>query len=99
MGQPTYLKAKASGDHSMSVKRRMSENVYGIAPQGPRDTVKAELPEAQFPAVQQSTRCHHVYGQRHRLRNLYVVGIPKPPVDGRWGMNPFKETNGPPKSR
>ena len=49
MGQPTYLKAKAEGDNSMSVKRLGSEGVVGPVPQDPRDMVKAELPEPQFP--------------------------------------------------
>ncbi len=49
MGQPTHLEAKAEGDNSMSVKRLRSESVVGPVPQDPRDTVKAELPEPQFP--------------------------------------------------
>ena len=49
MGQPTYLKAKAKGENRMSVKRLRSESVVGPVPQGPRDTVKAGLPEPQFP--------------------------------------------------
>ncbi len=34
----------------MSVKRRMLESVYDMVPQGPRDTVKAELSEPQPPS-------------------------------------------------
>ena len=49
MGQPTYLEAKAEGDNSMSVKRLRSEIVVRPVPQDPRDTVKATLPEPQFP--------------------------------------------------
>ena len=45
LGQPTYLAAKAKGDNSMSVKRLRSESVVRPVPQGPRDTVKAGLPE------------------------------------------------------
>ena len=49
MGQPTYLKAKAKGDNSMSVKRLWPDGVVRPVPQDPRDTVKAGLPEPQFP--------------------------------------------------
>ena len=33
----------------MSVKRLQPQSVVGLVPQGPRDTVKARLPEPQFP--------------------------------------------------
>ena len=33
----------------MSVKRLQPESVVGLVPQGPRDTVKAGLPEPQSP--------------------------------------------------
>ena len=33
----------------MPVKRLRPESVVGPVPQGPRDMVKAELPEPQFP--------------------------------------------------
>jgi hypothetical protein len=36
----------------MPLKRGMPEGVYGSAPQDPRDTVRAGLPEPQFPAMQ-----------------------------------------------
>ena len=48
MGQPTYLKAKAEREKSMSVKRLQSESVVRLAPQDPRDMVKAGLLEPQF---------------------------------------------------
>ena len=50
LGQPTYFEAKAEEENSMSVKRRMLESVYDMVPQGPRDTVKAELSEPQPPS-------------------------------------------------
>ncbi len=56
MGQPTYLEAKAEGDNSMLVKRLRSESVVGPVPQDPRDTVKAELLEPQFPEGVEGTR-------------------------------------------
>ena len=40
----------------MSVKRLRLESVVGPVPQDPRDTVKAALPEPQFPAVYGGTR-------------------------------------------
>ena len=49
LGQPTYLAVKANGENSMSVKRLWPESVVGPVPQDPRDTVKAGLPEPQFP--------------------------------------------------
>ena len=33
----------------MSVKRLQPQSVVGLVPQGPRDTVKATLPEPQSP--------------------------------------------------
>ena len=40
----------------MSVKRLRPESVVGPVPQDPRDTVKAELPEPQFPVGVLATR-------------------------------------------
>jgi hypothetical protein len=62
-GHPIYLKAKARGDNSMSEKRESPEGVYGAVLQDLRDTAKAGLPEAQFPAVEPHTRCHNALGQ------------------------------------
>jgi hypothetical protein len=52
LGSTAYLEAKAKGDNSMPLKREMLEGVYGFVPQDPRDTVRAGLPEPQFPAMQ-----------------------------------------------
>jgi hypothetical protein len=52
LGSTAYLEAKAKRDNSMPLKRGMPESVYGIASQDPRDTVRAGLPEPQFPAMQ-----------------------------------------------
>ena len=38
------------------VKRLQSQSVVGLVPQGPRDTVKARLPEPQFPDGVLATR-------------------------------------------
>ena len=51
LGHPIHLKAKAGGDKSMSEKREASEDAYEVVLQGPRDMVKATLPEPQSPAV------------------------------------------------
>jgi hypothetical protein len=51
-GSPTHLEAKAERDSSMSRKRRSPEGVDGFAPQDPRDTVRARLPEPQFPVME-----------------------------------------------
>src|SRR5712692_8550160 len=56
-GSTTYLEAKAEGDSSMSIKRRTPEGVYGVAPQDPRDTVRATLPKPQVPAMEAYIPC------------------------------------------
>jgi hypothetical protein len=45
----------------MPEKREMTEDAEGIVPQDPRDMAKAELPEAQSPAVELHTRCYSVW--------------------------------------
>jgi hypothetical protein len=50
-GSTAYLAAKAQGDKSMPSKRERPEDAYGPVPRDPRDTVKAGLPEPQFPGV------------------------------------------------
>jgi hypothetical protein len=52
MGQSAYLEMKVEGENSMSMKRRAMEGGYVVAPQDPRDMVRALLPEPQFPAMQ-----------------------------------------------
>ena len=54
-GSLAYLDAKARGDKSMPRKRRPLGGVQGVAPQDPCDTAKAELPDAQSPAVKVRT--------------------------------------------
>jgi retron-type reverse transcriptase len=56
-GSTTYLEAKAEGNNSMSLKRSTAEGVYGVAPQDPRDTVRATLPKPQFPAMEAYILC------------------------------------------
>ncbi len=51
-GSTAYPEAKAEGDNSMPLKRKVPEGVYGSVPQDPRDTVKARLPEPQSPVMQ-----------------------------------------------
>jgi hypothetical protein len=105
VGHPTYLDAKAEGDHSMSEKREASEVAYDADPQDPRDMVKATLLESQFPEVKQSAPRYRSYrgaiGRPHfhavwdiwpllASRNRY------PPADGRYPMRIFKGTKGTP---
>ena len=61
LGHLVYLKAKAGEEKSMPEKRESSEGVYDAVPQGPRDTVKALLPESQSPVVQRHTRCDNAW--------------------------------------
>jgi hypothetical protein len=60
LGHRVYLKAKAGGEKSMPEKREALEDAEGTVPQGPRDTVKARLPESQSPAVETHTRCYSI---------------------------------------
>ena len=60
LGHLVYLKAKAGGDNSMPEKREPLEDAEGAVLQGPRDRVKAALPESQSPAVEPHTRCYSV---------------------------------------
>ena len=45
----------------MPEKRESLEGVYGAVPRGPRDRVKAILPESQSPVVEPHTHCYSVY--------------------------------------
>jgi group II intron reverse transcriptase/maturase len=56
-GSTTYLEAKAEGDNSMSLKRRVSEGVYATAPQDPCAMVRATLPKPQLPAMEAYIPC------------------------------------------
>lgn len=51
-GSTAYPEAKADGNNSMPLKRMVPEGVYGIDPQGPRDTARTKLFESQFPVMQ-----------------------------------------------
>jgi hypothetical protein len=56
-GSTTHLEAKAEGDNSMSLKRRVSEGVYATAPQDPCAMVRATLPKPQLPAMEAYIPC------------------------------------------
>jgi hypothetical protein len=45
-GSTVYPEAKADGNNSMPLKRVVPEGVYGIDPQGPRDTARTKLFES-----------------------------------------------------
>jgi hypothetical protein len=54
--RPVLPDSERIGDKSMTGKREMSEDVYGMVLQRLRDMVKAELPESQCPVVEPHTR-------------------------------------------
>jgi hypothetical protein len=56
-GSTTHMEAKAEGDNSMSLKRRVSEGVYATAPQDPCAMVRATLPKPQLPAMEAYIPC------------------------------------------
>ena len=60
LGHPTYRMSKDLWDKSMLEKQETLEDAYRAVLQGPRDRVKATLPEPQFPAVQAHTHGHSV---------------------------------------
>ena len=82
----------------MPEKRKSSEGVYDDVPQGPRDKVKAILPESQSPAVKAHTRCYSVFNaaspgaDRSRFADCHL----RP--GERWVANPLKGMSGTPTS-
>ena len=82
MGQPAYLKSKGGGENSMSVKRGLSVNASGKAPQDPRDMVKARLPEPQLPV---GTCWNPSESVCNRRRGVFSLGSMRriPPHQGR----------------
>ena len=108
--QPGEVRRKTSGPSNLPDVERLTgqehvgaeetlEDAYRVVLRGPRDMVKAKLPEPQSPAVQAT----HSRPQRltavpsraghHDFRGAY------PPLDGRLVANQFKGTNGAPTSR
>ena len=92
-GPAAYLATKVKGDRSMPSKQEMAEGVYAIVLQGPRDMVKAELPESQFPVLQSSSlRSQRLYTRSHR--HTLVMYSPAEPF-GRWTVrNDLTQGNG-----
>ena len=68
LGQPTYRMSKDLWDKSMLEKQATLEDAYRAVLQGPRDRVKAPLPEPQSPAVQAHTHGPSVCRPCHRER-------------------------------
>jgi len=60
LGHLTDRMSKDLWDKSMLEKQETLEDAYRAVLQGPRDMVKATLPEPQFPAVQAHTHGHSV---------------------------------------
>ena len=65
--------AKGSGDKSMIEKREVSEHARPIVPQGPRDRVKAGLPESQTPEMEPHIHRHGMYGRCRWDRTVRVA--------------------------
>ena len=90
LGHPIHLKAKAGGEKSMSEKRGSLGDAQGAAPQDPRDTAKAALPESQSPAVE------HAHPLLQRLKRSATRGRSfnfrdRPPPTGRaMGSEPIE---------
>jgi hypothetical protein len=92
-GPTAYLATKVKGDRSMPSKQEMVEGVYAIVPQGPRDMVKAELPESQFPGLQSSSpRSQRLYKRGHR--HTLVMYSPAEPFGRRTVGNDPTQGNG-----
>jgi len=70
LGHPTYRMSKDSRDKSMLEKQETLEDAYRVVLRGPRDMVKAKLPEPQSPAVQAHTHGHSVIRPCHRERTI-----------------------------
>ena len=70
LGHPTYRMSKDSRDKSMLEKQETLEDAYRVVLRGPRDMVKAKLPEPQSPAVQAHTHGHSVLWPCHRERAI-----------------------------
>ncbi len=91
LGHPPYLEVKAEGDSSMVGKRERPEDAYGRDSRGPRDTVKAGLPEPQSPVMPHSSPAAH-------LRRGHPDNAPKRPTrepSAGWaGRNDLSEGDG-----
>jgi hypothetical protein len=74
------------------------EDTYHSDLQDPRDMVKAELPESQFPVMQPYIPCSQCLYRRATKIRRFLRYRQNPPLSRRWRMTPFKETNGTPTS-
>ena len=81
LGQPTYLKAKAEGDNSMSVKRLRPESVVEPVPH-PRDTVKLDCLNPSSQMVNSAPAGRTFVTRRHPLHR-YVLQTDAPPMSGQ----------------
>jgi hypothetical protein len=95
----TDLTLKGGGDSSMLLKRGITEDVYGMALQRLRDTVRAELPKSQSPGVEYShssvARLHADAHESQQItsRRWYAL------LGGRCPMRVLKGMSGRPTSR
>jgi hypothetical protein len=81
LGHPTYLKAKAGGENSMSGKAGCNESAKLHAGRDPHGMVKAELPEPQCP------RSKHGSGWKRRMRSNGPPECPSDVTSGRKKQN------------
>ena len=58
LGRRSYRMAKALRDKSLIEKRETGEHARPVVPQGPRDRVKAGLPEPQTPGMERHIHRH-----------------------------------------
>ena len=70
LGRRSYRMAKALRDKSLIEKREAGE--HARPPQGPRDRVKAGLPEPQTPEMERHIHRHGMYGRCRRDRTVTV---------------------------
>jgi len=63
LGHQSYRMAKALWDYSMVEKHETSEHARLVVVQGPRDTVKAGLPESQSPGMEAHIHRHGMSGR------------------------------------
>src|SRR3954452_4300335 len=73
----------------MPIKRGTPEDVYGVAPRDPRDTVKAWSSEPQPPVVITCPPDHHVHGggTGSRWQNGAAIGTFRPVNGGLRGRS------------
>jgi len=78
LGRLAYPRSKGTGDQSMPVKRESAGVNTAAVPPGPRDMVKARLPEVQFRSAHSPARRYVGSTRRHPLPAHCVWGLDNP---------------------